>query len=65
MPYLDVNQGAFFISERGMFAVSGATNPTSLGIDPKLIMKYAIEDVYFLAAWMHMGVKYRIGSPAH
>jgi hypothetical protein len=65
MPYLDVNQGALFISKRGMFAVSGTAYPTSLGIGPKLIMKYAIQDIYFLAARMHMWVKYRIGSPAH
>jgi hypothetical protein len=65
MPHLDVNEGTLFFGKRGMFTVSGATNPTSLGIDPKLVMKDTIEDEDFLAARVYMRIKYRIGSPAH
>jgi hypothetical protein len=65
VPYLDVNESALFSSKRGMLTIAGATYPASLGVDPKLIMKDAIQDVNVLAARMNMGVKYRIGSPAH
>jgi hypothetical protein len=65
MPHLDVNEGTLFFGKRGMFTVSGATNPTSLGIDPKLVMKDTIEDINFFAARMHMGIKYGIRGPAH
>jgi hypothetical protein len=65
VPYLDVNEGALFFGKRGMFTVSGATNPTTLGIGPKLVMKDAIENVDFLATRMHMGVKHGIRGPAN
>jgi hypothetical protein len=42
MPYFDVNQGTLFFGKGSMFAVAGTTYPTSLGIDPKLIVKDAI-----------------------
>jgi hypothetical protein len=42
MPNFDVNQGALFFGKGGMFAVAGTAYPTSLGIDPKLIVKDAI-----------------------
>jgi hypothetical protein len=65
MPYFDVNEGALIFGKRGMFAIAGTAYPASLGIDSKLIVKDAIQHVYFLAARMNMGVKYRIRSPAH
>jgi hypothetical protein len=42
MPYFDVNQGALFFGKWGMLAIAGTAYPTSLGIDPKLIVKDAI-----------------------
>jgi hypothetical protein len=65
MPYFDVNKGTPLFGKRGMFAITGTAYPASLGIDPKLVMKDAIQDVNFLAARMNMRVKYRIGSPAY
>jgi len=41
MPYFDVNEGALFFGKRGMFAIAGAAYPTSLRVDPKLIVKDA------------------------
>jgi hypothetical protein len=65
MPYFDVNEGALFFSERSMLAIAGTTYPASLGVGPKLIVKDAIQNENFLAAGMHVGIKHRIGSPAH
>jgi hypothetical protein len=65
MPYFDVNQGALFFGKWGMFAVTRAAYPTPFGVDPKLIVKDAIQDINFLAARMNMRIKYRIGSPAY
>jgi hypothetical protein len=41
MPYFDVHEGALIFGKRGMFTIAGAAYPTSLGADPKLIMKDA------------------------
>jgi hypothetical protein len=65
VPYLDINQSALAFGERRMLAIAGTTYPASLGVGPKLIVKNAIQDINFLAAGMHVGIKHRIGSPAH
>jgi hypothetical protein len=65
MPYFDVNKGTLFFGKWGMFAITGTAYPASLGIDPKLIVKDAIQDVNFLAARMYMGIKYGIRGPAN
>jgi hypothetical protein len=65
VPYLDINQSALAFGERRMFTVTGATYPASLRVGAKLIVKDAFQNKNLLAAGMHVGIKHRIGSPAH